>query len=70
MTKKEKVKQLFDEFNNYIKNNKVHDSEAISLMTLGYQDLNDNWNDEHADIFIDAMNNILGNLKNNIYINI
>ena len=70
MTKKEKVKQLFDEFNKYVNDNKIHDSEAISLMTLGYQDLNDNWNDEHADIFIDAMNNIFGNLKNNIYINI
>ena len=66
MNKKEQVKNLYDRFTNYTKTAEQHEFTMLILMqakiSAGYNDLMKHWNENHADIFIRSVGNILKRL--------
>ena len=66
MDKKEQVKNLYNRFINYTKTAEQHEFTTLILMeariSAGYKDLMKNWNENHADIYIRSVGNILKRL--------
>jgi len=66
MNKKEQVKDLYNRFINYTKTAEQHEFTTLILMeakiSAGYKDLMKNWDENHADIFIHSIGNILKRL--------
>ena len=56
MSKKEKVEELYNKFRKYTETAEQHEFPYLiqydMLISRGYKDLQENWDEEHADIFI------------------
>jgi hypothetical protein len=63
MEKKEKVEALWSKFEQYKETAEQHEFLFLLMLdkrlTLAYNDLKNNWNEEHADIFIRTMENVI-----------
>lgn len=63
MNKKEEVKNLYDKFKKYTENAEQHEFITLFVMdkkiTAAYNDLTNNWDEDHADIFIRSVNKVL-----------
>lgn len=63
MEKKEKVEALWNKFEQYKETAEQHEFLFLLMLdkrlTLAYNDLKNNWNEDHADIFIRSMENVI-----------
>lgn len=63
MEKKEKVEALWNKFEQYKETAEQHEFLFLLMLdtrlALAYNDLKNNWNEEHADIFIRSMENVI-----------
>lgn len=63
MTKKEEVEQLWDKYNSYKETAEQHMFQYLIIFDVAlipaYNDLKENWDDEHADKFIKGMEQIV-----------
>ena len=63
MNKKEEVKNLYNKFEHYAENAEQHEFVTLFVMykkiTAAYNDLTNNWDEDHADIFIRTVNKVL-----------
>lgn len=63
MEKKEKVEALWNKFGQYKETAEQHEFPFLLMLdarlTFAYNDLKNDWNEEHADIFIRSMENVI-----------
>ena len=56
MNKKEQVEALYSKFRQYTETAEQHEFPYLlqydMIISMGYRDLQENWNEEHADSFI------------------
>lgn len=66
MSKMEQVEYLWDKYNDYKETAEQHEFVKLLFFDVnlnpGYKDLHENYCDEHADIFIRCLTNVLNNL--------
>ena len=67
MNKKEQVEELYNKFKEYTKTAEQHEFPYLlqydMIISRGYWDLQENWNEEHADSFIRGVTKSLKQLN-------
>lgn len=67
MTKQEQVDKIWATFENYKKTAEQHEFPTLLTIDImfgpAYKDLQKNWSDEHADLFMKGMNMIFERFK-------
>ena len=70
MTKQEQVENLYNQFMDYTKTAEQHQFPYLfqceMMINAGYEDLQRNWNDSHADTFIRSVAKLLVKLGNEV----
>lgn len=66
MSKKEQVEALYSKFRQYTETAEQHEFPYLlqcdMIISPGYEDLQNNWNEEHADSFIRGVSKLLKHL--------